>query len=120
MSICISFRKRIERILVLRVQAEGDATRREHLHRRPRLQQHGDVRGRVEHMLEVVEEQERVPPCEILESAHPNSLEDCRPDEVSRCQRGEADEENAPGEVVEHLGADLHREPRLSAAALQR
>ncbi|MDD7940124.1 hypothetical protein PHK61_17010 [Actinomycetospora lutea] len=102
--------------------AQGAAARREHAQPRAPAEQVGEPVDGVEHVLDVVEQQEAVAVGEVPVQrrdqglrprlAEPERARDGRQHQRGVGERGEVDEDRAG-----HTAGDLHREPGLPAAA---
>ncbi len=86
---------------------------------RAALQQRRELGGGVDHVLEVVENEEQSCVADVLGEAGPRAerLRDRLDDERRVAQLREADPEDAVRVVADDLRRSLDREPRLSRAA---
>ena len=72
---------------------------------------------RSDDLLEVVDDEQRLAPRELIETVGADCAEQSRLHKAAVGDRGKGDEEHAAGELVHELGADLHGEPRLARPA---
>ena len=112
---------------MLRQEPEGGAARRKHDHARCGGEQFRDLRRRVDHLLEVVEHEQRRFPVEYAGDRvdlgllgfghHRQRAGDGREQQRRRANRGNVDEARATGKPVVELPRRLQCEPRLPDAA---
>ena len=83
---------------------------------RARLEQLRKLRSRLHHLLEVVEQQQQLPVCDVLREPAPcpEHLRDRLCHQRGIAERGQADPEHARLERRHELGGNLEREPRLT------
>ena len=115
----LGLRQRRYGIAPLAGQLQRFAAGDQELDRGSRSQEPGQTGCCVDDLLEVVQDQERLPVGEmagevVLDAQHPG---DGRLDEVRLAHRGERNPADAIGEFIDRGVGDLQREPRLAAAA---
>jgi hypothetical protein len=111
--------KRLNRVAPLRLDMERLAARDEHFRVRRAADQRRYRRCRLDDLLEVVEEHEQPLVCDVFDQAVVGA--DRRPDRpLDQCGVAdglERNPEDAVGKLLDRVGSELQREPRLSAPA---
>ena len=110
-------RQSIEGVLELAGDSERCAAGHEHLRPWRRHEQLRHRGGRVQQVLEVVDEQQGVPVVQLGDIVYADRRGDGGGDQLGLTHAGERHEEHAAGEVADELGRHLETEPRLAAAA---
>ena len=111
--------ERPHRVLDLAADAEALPARRQHAQVRARLDEVGERRPRLDHLLEVVEDEEHLALADVVGEVvlGPERLRDLVGDERRVAERRELDPERAGLVIADQLGGGLDRQAGLAGAA---
>jgi hypothetical protein len=111
--------KRKHRVVDFAPDAQQLATRHEQSQVRTPFDERGELRRGIDHLLEVVEEQQELPLADVLQEPvlRPERLRDLVRDQYRVAERRQADPEDARLELRNERGGGLDREPSLARAA---